>query len=111
MAMSTVNRRHNLSTSPSSRDYAAMASVKQINDALAPPHHRHMWIITGPAGCGKSTIAQYLAKELSIPYIEGDDVSGSRVSMAAVLPSWLTKPPKNSTIPTPTNKKCPKTNL
>ena len=33
-----------------------------------------MWIITGPAGCGKSTIAQYLAKELSIPYIEGDDV-------------------------------------
>lgn len=34
-----------------------------------------MWIITGPAGCGKSTVAQYLSKELSIPYIEGDDVS------------------------------------
>jgi gluconokinase len=34
-----------------------------------------MWIITGPAGCGKSTVAHYLAKELSIPYIEGDDVS------------------------------------
>lgn len=106
--MSTVNRRHNLSTSPSSRDYAAMTSV---NGALASPHHRHMWIITGPAGCGKSTIAQYLAKELSIPYIEGDDVSDTRVSMPAVIPSWLTKPPKYSIIPTLTNKKCPKTNL
>lgn len=94
--MSTVNRRHHLSTSPSSRDYAAMASVKQINSALASPHHRHMWIITGPAGCGKSTVAQYLAKELSIPYIEGDDVSATRVSMPAVLPSWLTQPPPPS---------------
>ena len=49
--------------------------MKQINGALSTPHHRHMWIITGPAGCGKSTIAQYLARELRIPYIEGDDVS------------------------------------
>lgn len=54
-------------------DYAPTASVKQIHGALASHHHRHMWIITGPAGCGKSTVAQYVAKELSIPYIEGDD--------------------------------------
>ena len=56
-------------------DYAAAPSMKQINSALQTPLHRHMWIITGPAGCGKSTIAQYIARELSIPYIEGDDVS------------------------------------
>lgn len=56
-------------------NYTAANSVKQINGALTSHHHRHMWIITGPAGCGKSTVAQYLAKELSIPYIEGDDVS------------------------------------
>lgn len=56
-------------------DYAAASSLKQINSALQTPHHRHMWIITGPAGCGKSTIAQYIASELSLPYIEGDDVS------------------------------------
>jgi predicted AAA+ superfamily ATPase len=38
------------------------------------PHIEHIWIITGPAGCGKTTVAQYLAKELSLPYVEGDDV-------------------------------------
>jgi len=36
-------------------------------------HLEHIWIITGPAGCGKTTVAQYLAAELSVPYIEGDD--------------------------------------
>jgi len=36
-------------------------------------HLEHIWIITGPAGCGKTTVAQYLAAELSLPYIEGDD--------------------------------------
>lgn len=35
---------------------------------------QHIWIVTGPAGCGKTTVAQELAKELSLPYIEGDDV-------------------------------------
>lgn len=36
--------------------------------------HRHIWLITGPAGCGKSTVAQYIAKSLKLPYIEGDEV-------------------------------------
>lgn len=76
--MYTIDRRHHLPSHPPSMDYAGTASVKQIHGARSSPHHRHMWIITGPAGCGKSTIAQYLAKELSIPYIEGDDVSRSR---------------------------------
>ncbi|KAL8868700.1 MAG: hypothetical protein Q9174_004816 [Haloplaca sp. 1 TL-2023] len=71
--MFAINGSHNLSMPPSPMDYAATGAVKQINGALDSPHHRHMWIITGPAGCGKSTIAQYLAKELSLPYIEGDD--------------------------------------
>ncbi|KAJ6259465.1 hypothetical protein Dda_5102 [Drechslerella dactyloides] len=34
---------------------------------------RHIWIITGPAGCGKSSVAEYLAQALDLPYIEGDD--------------------------------------
>lgn len=36
--------------------------------------HRHLWIITGPAGCGKTTVAQFLRDELHFEYVEGDDV-------------------------------------
>ena len=74
--MLTVDGRSHLPKSHSAADqYATMDSYKQINGALQQQHHRHMWIITGPAGCGKSSVAEYLAKELSIPYVEGDDVS------------------------------------
>lgn len=75
--MLSVDARHTGLPTPThsaAMTYGAMNSVKQINGALQRHHHRHMWIITGPAGCGKSTVAQYLANELSIPYIEGDDV-------------------------------------
>lgn len=49
----------------------AMAAT---NGVRPPPHHRHIWIITGPAGCGKSTVAMYLANSLELPYVEGDEV-------------------------------------
>ena len=78
MTMVSLTAGHTLPISPSPMDYAPPASVKQIHGTLASHHHRHMWIITGPAGCGKSTVAQYVAKELSIPYIEGDDVSRAK---------------------------------
>jgi gluconokinase len=53
---------------------AAYAMNGAVNGALSyPPHIEHIWIITGPAGCGKTTVAKYLAKELSLPYVEGDD--------------------------------------
>ncbi|KAK2595242.1 hypothetical protein QQS21_007029 [Conoideocrella luteorostrata] len=35
-------------------------------------HQHHLWLVTGPAGCGKTTVAEHLANALSIPYIEGD---------------------------------------
>lgn len=37
----------------------------------------HIWLVTGPAGCGKSTVGKYLATSLNLPYIEGDEVSTS----------------------------------
>ncbi|KAI9825502.1 MAG: hypothetical protein M1826_006998 [Phylliscum demangeonii] len=39
-----------------------------------PPYrHRHLWIVTGPAGCGKTTIGRYMAEKVNVPYIEGDE--------------------------------------
>ncbi|KAI0400305.1 thermoresistant gluconokinase [Xylaria palmicola] len=32
----------------------------------------HIWLVTGPAGCGKTTVAEHLSKSLNLPYLEGD---------------------------------------
>lgn len=37
------------------------------------PKHHHIWLVTGPAGCGKSTVAKHVADSLNMPYIEGDE--------------------------------------
>ncbi|KAJ5183614.1 gluconokinase [Penicillium capsulatum] len=34
---------------------------------------QHIWVVTGPAGCGKSTVGQVLRKELGVSFLEGDD--------------------------------------
>jgi len=43
------------------------------------PAKRHIFIITGPAGCGKSSVAKSLAQALDLPYIEGDDVGSPSI--------------------------------
>jgi gluconokinase len=42
-------------------------------------------VVMGVAGCGKSTFGQALAKELALPWIEGDDFhsASSKAKMAA----------------------------
>lgn len=37
--------------------------------------HHHIFLVTGPAGCGKTTVAEHLAQAVDMPYIEGDSVS------------------------------------
>lgn len=34
---------------------------------------QHIWLVTGPAGCGKSTVAKHIADSLGLPFIEGDE--------------------------------------
>ncbi|KAJ5631271.1 gluconokinase [Penicillium longicatenatum] len=34
---------------------------------------QHIWVVTGPAGCGKSTVGQAIRQELNLPFLEGDD--------------------------------------
>jgi len=33
---------------------------------------KHIWVITGPAGCGKTSVAEYLHETFALPYLEGD---------------------------------------
>lgn len=40
--------------------------------SIKPQHN--ILIVTGPAGCGKSTVAKFLADRYGFFYIEGDDV-------------------------------------
>lgn len=47
--------------------------------ATVPQEFQHIFLVTGPAGCGKTTVAQYLASQMNVPYIEGDDVSNFRI--------------------------------
>lgn len=59
----------NVATNPS-----AIHLIGKVHSVPRDRQLRHIWIITGPAGCGKSTVAQFLAKRLNLLYIEGDDV-------------------------------------
>lgn len=45
-------------------------------------------VVMGVAGCGKSTVGQALAKQLNLPWIEGDDFHSahSKAKMAAGTP-------------------------
>jgi gluconokinase len=56
---------------------AAPVAVPSTTPAMAGgqqgPKHHHIWLVTGPAGCGKSTVAQHLSSTLNLPYIEGDE--------------------------------------
>ncbi|CAI6241779.1 unnamed protein product [Periconia digitata] len=61
-------------SSPGSPSSAAIS-----NNTSRPPlamsiiNHHHILIVTGPAGCGKSTVAKGLSDRYGFDYIEGDD--------------------------------------
>ncbi|KAL1891885.1 hypothetical protein Sste5346_007431 [Sporothrix stenoceras] len=53
--------------------------INGVNGVTATAKHNndgsncHIWLVTGPAGCGKSTVALHLANSLNLPYVEGDE--------------------------------------
>ncbi|KAI1345136.1 carbohydrate kinase [Xylariaceae sp. FL0016] len=47
-------------------------TIAKTNGDAAPKHH-HIWLVTGPAGCGKTTVAKHVSNTLNLPYIEGDE--------------------------------------
>ncbi|KUJ20608.1 glucokinase [Mollisia scopiformis] len=58
-----------LNTSSSSLQTNGLTSSKNQPKS----EHHHLWLVTGPAGCGKSTVAQFIANAMNLPYIEGDE--------------------------------------
>ncbi|KAL2828898.1 carbohydrate kinase [Aspergillus cavernicola] len=40
---------------------------------ITPTNPQHIWVVTGPAGSGKSTVGKYLQLQLGVPFLEGDD--------------------------------------
>jgi cytidylate kinase len=51
-----------------------MPSALNSQNSLNSTRTQHIWVVTGPAGCGKSTVGQALRKDLGLSFLEGDDV-------------------------------------
>jgi gluconokinase len=71
-----------------------MTPTKRPNTSIPNLNHHHIFIVTGPAGCGKSTVAKFLADQFSLCYVEGDEVSlGTHITQTKpniqVVPSRL----------------------
>jgi len=79
------------STSAGNKAYYRMDSHERRGVDTQPL--QHIWIITGPAGSGKTTVAQKLHDELGLPYLEGDDVC-FRLPLGRI-PSVVASPDRN----------------
>ncbi|KAF2221398.1 P-loop containing nucleoside triphosphate hydrolase protein, partial [Elsinoe ampelina] len=64
----------NEETKEQSQGYAVTPNTTCTGETTKLPRtkHRHVWYVTGPAGCGKTTVASYMAGRFSMPYLEGD---------------------------------------
>ncbi|KAF1834244.1 carbohydrate kinase [Decorospora gaudefroyi] len=65
-------------TPPASKTASPSTSSSIVNAAddtskMPISSHHHILIVTGPAGCGKSTVAKYLSDRYGFDYIEGDE--------------------------------------
>lgn len=61
------------------------AAMRTQSNQLSPI--QHIWVVTGPAGCGKSTVGQAIRQELNLPFLEGDDVRENTLMNVKKAPS------------------------
>lgn len=90
------------SMAPSAPTNASAARAAVPNSHEHNKYH-HVWLVTGPAGCGKSTVAKYIAETLGLPYIEGDEASPRATTAVASSRRRFTYTPP--TVP-PASKHC-----
>lgn len=51
---------------------SSSSAMNRLNRRMSRPD-RHVFVVYGPAGCGKTTIAQHIAQAYNLEYIEGDN--------------------------------------
>lgn len=132
MPQSELQQHHSQNFPPTppsepSTDVAKMSSDSTTTSShkpgLSTSQHKHIWVITGPAGCGKTSVAEFLESTYSLPYLEGDTVrkhwrklrrSSSLTSTRPLRTSILTcdhpvpptlQRPKNGRRPTPNRRR------
>ncbi|KAL1647558.1 hypothetical protein SLS61_007384 [Didymella pomorum] len=59
-------------TSTAGSPSTSSANLSKTTEMAIPLRH-HILIVTGPAGCGKSTVAKFLSDRYGFEYIEGDE--------------------------------------
>jgi gluconokinase len=59
---------------PTTLSNGVMTNGGAPSAAEARAKDQHIWLVTGPAGCGKSTVAKHIADSLQLPFVEGDEV-------------------------------------
>lgn len=71
----TILKQNQLNSSSSKSQTASMGSTGSTAFSAEAPSHHHIVLVTGPAGCGKTTVGEHIAEATGMPYIEGDSVS------------------------------------
>lgn len=88
---STTNTIPNMPLGTNPKPIPVSAGPVTSNNTIAKaagvpsPKYHHIWLVTGPAGCGKTTVAKHLSEKMNVPYIEGDDVGSIFVLSATAL--------------------------
>jgi gluconokinase len=74
--VSALDLNHNHNHNHTTTNQVSSSSEQQAS-FMPSQSLQHIWVVTGPAGSGKSTVGRYLQQELGVPFLEGDDVSSS----------------------------------
>lgn len=74
-----------VSTPLRNKTVAMAEDMKNPDVKPVPKGHRWILFVSGPTASGKSSVAKYLADELNLKFVEGDDVSSTQNLMNRVL--------------------------